>query len=123
MLGRAERAAESEAADWPSESLVQLLPVVAFWAVKPERAADVALGRHNSSSSPWNWLPPLLVTMLTTLPVLPPNSAEKALVSTSISCTDVERQVLNMVWRPQAIVAGAAVHHEQWSGAGPRRWW
>ena len=93
---------ESEAADWPSESLVQLLPEVAFWAVKPERAADVALGRHNSSRSPWNWLPPLLVMTFTTLPVLPPNSAEKALVRTSISCTEVSGRLLNMVWRPQA---------------------
>ena len=69
--------------------------------MKPESAAAVAAGRHSSITSPCNLLPPVLVTMLTTLPVLPPYSAENALVSTSISCTASRGMLLKMVWRPQ----------------------
>src|SRR5690242_21323278 len=77
---------DNATADCPSLSLVIAFPLVAVAAVKPDSAAEVALGRQSSRSSPWYWLLPLLVTMLTTLPVLAPYSAEKALVSTVISC-------------------------------------
>src|ERR1035437_6720028 len=93
-----------EAADWPSESLVNWLPLVALAAVKPESAAAVSAGRHSSSTSPWNLLPPLLVTMLITPPAVAPYSAEKALASTSISSTARTGSVLNSVWRPQLLV-------------------
>src|ERR1017187_9864392 len=96
-----ENGPPNEAADWPSESLVNWLPLVALAAVKPESAAAVSAGRHNSSASPWNWLPPLLVTMLTTPPAVAPYSAEKALASTLISATAETGSVLNSVWRPQ----------------------
>src|ERR1035441_2215487 len=53
-----------EISDWPSESLVRSLPLAALVELKPDRAAEVADGRHSSASSPWRWLPPLLVTIL-----------------------------------------------------------
>src|SRR5450759_1981844 len=90
-----------EAADWPSESLVNWLPLVALAAVKPESAAAVSAGRHSSSTSPWNLLPPLLVTRLITPPAVAPYSAEKALASTFISSTPETGSVLNSVCRPQ----------------------
>src|SRR5579871_439483 len=96
-----ESGPERATADWPRVSLVQSLPLAALPELKPERAASVPAGRHSSRRLPCNWLPPLLVTMLTTLPVDPPNSAEKALVSTVISCTESSGRVLKVVWRPQ----------------------
>src|ERR1035441_2105263 len=96
-----ENGPPNDTADCPSESLVNWLPLVALAAVKPESAAAVSAGRHNSSTSPWNWLPPLLVTMLTTPPAVAPYSAEKALASTFISSTAITGSVLNSVWRPQ----------------------
>src|ERR1700719_669487 len=88
---------ESATDDWPSVSLVTAFPLAAVAAVKPESAASVALGRQSSRTSPWNWLPPLLVIMLTTLPVLAPYSAENAFVSTVISCTTVAGILLKIV--------------------------
>ena len=94
-------------------SLVTSLPLVALAVVNPESAASVAEGRHKSSASPWNWLPPLLVTMLTTLPVLPPYSAEKALVEhRHLLATASSGQVGEDGLAAPAIVVGAAIHFE-----------
>src|ERR1017187_3111666 len=90
-----------ETAYCPSESLVTWLPLVALAAVNPESVAAVSAGRHNSSTSPWKALPPLLVTMLITPPTVAPRSAEKALASTLISATAETGSVLNSVWQPQ----------------------
>src|SRR6267143_6675701 len=91
----------SDNADCPRVSFVRSLPLAAFVDVKPDSAASVAEGRHSSISSPWNWLPPLLVTIFTALPVLPPYSAENPFSRTVISCTAVRGMVLKIVWRPQ----------------------
>src|ERR1035438_10208459 len=96
-----ENGPPNEAADWPSESLVNWLPLVALAAVKPGSAEGASAGPHNSSTSPWNLLHPLLVTMLITPPAVAPYSAENALASTFISSTAITGSVLNSVWRPQ----------------------
>src|ERR1035441_1597373 len=83
-----------ETADWPSESLVNWLPLVALAAVNPESVAAVSAGRHSSSTSPWKALPPLFVTMLITPPTVAPYSAEKALANTLISATAETGSVL-----------------------------
>src|ERR1039458_4961098 len=101
VLWSLESGPPSEISDWPRESLVRSLPLAALAVVEPARAAEVADGPQSSATSPWSWLPPLLVTMLMTLPVEPPYSAEKALVSTDISSRAVRGRLLKMVWRPQ----------------------
>ena len=93
-----ERAAESEAAVLPERVVGESLPLVALPVVE---AGERRLGAWRAARAPAprrdSWSPPLCVTMLTTLPVLPPYSAEKPLVSTVISSTAIRGMLVKIV--------------------------
>src|SRR6185369_831419 len=63
---------------------VFLVPLSLF--VKKSAASKLELRRY-SNTEPWNWLVPLLVTILTWAPWPRPNSAVGTLVCTANSCT------------------------------------
>src|SRR5262249_15105298 len=64
--------------------------------------ACISPGRAMNSPSPWKPFVPDLVTMFNAGPAVQPNSEEKALLSTVISCTAPRGTVAIAVWRPHA---------------------
>ncbi len=103
----------SESADLAQRVVATSLPLAALALVKPESAAAVAAGRQVAQQRRHgNWLPPLLVTMLMALPVLPPYSAENAFVEHRHLLHRVQRDVAEDRLPSPAIVAGAAIHFE-----------
>ncbi len=92
---------ESDTSLWPSESLAISFPLAALAVVKPASAAAWRRDATVPSLRRAICCRRTLVMMLMTLPVLPPYSAENALVSTPISCTASRGMLLKIVWRPQ----------------------
>src|SRR4051812_10342474 len=64
--------------------------------------ACISPGRPRKRNSPWKPLVPPLVTILRAGPAVQPNSEEKALESSVISCTAPSGMVAIIVCRPQA---------------------
>ena len=114
---------ESEAADWPSESLVQLLPEVAFVG------GEAGEGRGCRVGTPQ--LQQFAVELAAA--AFGDDVHDAAGAAAEFGGEGVgenvhllhggERQAAEHGLAAPGLVAGAAIHHERWSDAGPRRWW